>query len=668
MLEICALTYNDLAPVMPITGIIPDSGGTIGRGNDNFIILPDPASLVSRQHLRFSLDTGNTYKITNISSSNTVFVNEQELGPGMGCLLRDQDKIMLGGYVLQARHTTQRANEATTPASPAAPGVSEEDDFIMAILGSGTGTRAMPAAPKEESDNLPNPFAPSPNASVQRDPVKALNERGVELGSLDNSRVDDLFKAGNVADVSRDPLSIPVGQRLDRESSLDPLAIFGNDSGGVFDDILQPAKSAPASAGRLNPGLGPEIGGLFRMPESGEKPVFETQSFEKPRFEVPLFDPASILSAETVPPESIAQPETVSPTVPDLPRQPTVGAGAPQESGDTGGAGGLGSIDAFIAGLSGGNVPASESPQHGIPDDLLFASLLSTERNGDTVPSRFSREEHAKMPDAEAASRPSGDDNDERLPGELFSGNPFSVAPPSPSPSPSVESPSSGEIPGAVASPTPVAVATSPLNAPAMEALYKAFIEGLGVALPGRTALDEAFMNTLGRLLRHYTQGVVELIAGRAIVKQAVKANITVIAPERNNPLKFSPDGEAALLYLLGRPFPGFMEPVEAVRTAFIDLRGHQIGVISGMQSALGHVLNSFDPAALRNAEPSHGFLDNVFPSRRKAQLWDAYARYFQTTRENAMDHFQSFFGAAFLEAYEKAISTVQAGDKAGKS
>ena len=232
-----------------------------------------------------------------------------------------------------------------------------------------------------------------------------------------------------------------------------------------------------------------------------------------------------------------------------------------------------------------------------------------------------------------------------------------------------------GQVPEAVdpapvshRQPVPDKAAPPPAASADMAELYGAFIEGLGVELPGRSTLDKAFMKTLGQMMRGYAQGAVDLIAVRAIVKQAVRANVTLIAPERNNPLKFSSDGNAALLYLLGKPFPGFMGPVEAIQNAFTDLRAHQVGVVSGMHSALNHVLHCFDPATIGGGESAApGLLEQALPSRRKARLWDAYERYFETMRENVADRFQDFFGAAFVKAYEDAISALQSGERAGR-
>ena len=46
-------------------------------------------------------------------------------------------------------------------------------------------------------------------------------------------------------------------------------------------------------------------------------------------------------------------------------------------------------------------------------------------------------------------------------------------------------------------------------------------------------------------------------------------------------------------------------------------------------------------------------------PVARKARLWEAYQNYFQTTRNEAQDRFQEFFGQAFLKAYDEATASL---------
>lgn len=100
MLDIVALSYNELPPVVPVRGVIPDEGGTIGRDTENTLSLPDPARLVSRKHGRFFRE-GAIYYIANISDGNAFFIGEKEVAAGARCPLANGDLLQIGGYVLR---------------------------------------------------------------------------------------------------------------------------------------------------------------------------------------------------------------------------------------------------------------------------------------------------------------------------------------------------------------------------------------------------------------------------------------------------------------------------------------------------------------------------------------------------------------------------------------
>ncbi|MDR1063942.1 MAG: type VI secretion system-associated FHA domain protein TagH [Azoarcus sp.] len=613
MLEIQALTYNDLPPVVPIAGTVSGEGATIGRGAGNAVVLPDPMNVISRRHLQLAREASGAYRVSNISGANMVFVNSIELGPGAGCTLQNGDRISLGGYVLQVRYMAQ------APAVAAVPG----DDFLAsATLGV---ARPAPASLPEGDDPLGALMHGS--AADRRDPMQTLNERGLELGSLD-SKSDGLINGEDAGNMARELVSDPLsgraaGGQLVCDPSLDPLAIFGDGggSGGAFDDILQSGKNDGVGATHMDLTHGSDLGSLFNLPESSGQADGQPSPPPGPG-KASSPPPGGLIGDLGGIDDLIAPPPgpgKVSPLSPgdligdlggiDDPIAPPSGTDKvlpPPSPGRL--IGDLGNIDDLIAGLAPGGKQEAPSSDASLPDDGHAAAAAAPPAAA----------QPAAQPAAAVASAPE---------------------------------------------PAPVEAAAS-LDA---EALCKAFIEGLGIDLPGRTALDKTFMKTLGQMLRNYAQGTVDLIASRAIVKQEVRANVTLIAPERNNPLKFSSDGDAALLYLLGKPFPGFMGPVEAVRSAFTDLRAHQIGLVSGMRSAFNHILQCFDPALIGNNDPVRGLLDQAMPSRRKARLWDAYEQYFAETQASVADRFQSFFGAAFVKAYEDAIRTLQAGEKAGK-
>jgi type VI secretion system FHA domain protein len=172
-------------------------------------------------------------------------------------------------------------------------------------------------------------------------------------------------------------------------------------------------------------------------------------------------------------------------------------------------------------------------------------------------------------------------------------------------------------------------------------------------------------MRLLGQLLREATRGSVELLAARAALKREMRADVTMIGAQKNNPLKFSPSAEAALQHLLGPQVPGFMAPAPAMRDAFDDLRAHQLGVMAGMRAALEGVLGLFDPARLESQLAQRGGgLSSLLPSGRKARLWELFQQLFAQLQREAQDDFDELFGKAFLRAYEAQLDRL--GDEPG--
>jgi len=218
---------------------------------------------------------------------------------------------------------------------------------------------------------------------------------------------------------------------------------------------------------------------------------------------------------------------------------------------------------------------------------------------------------------------------------------------------------------------TPVAAPSTPSAAPSAtphaappagtDALLAAFSRGLGLPqLQPPGGLTPAFMEHLGLVVREAVQGTVELLIARAATKREVRADVTMIVSKNNNPLKFSPDVDFALMQLINPQGGGFMGPAEAMRDAYDDLRAHQIGFIAGMRAALASVLARFTPAELEARLTSRSLFDSVLPANRKAKLWDLYEQRYQDISREAEDDFHSLFGREFLKAYEAQIEQLQ--------
>ncbi|WP_457419475.1 type VI secretion system-associated FHA domain protein TagH [Roseateles sp. P5_E7] len=205
--------------------------------------------------------------------------------------------------------------------------------------------------------------------------------------------------------------------------------------------------------------------------------------------------------------------------------------------------------------------------------------------------------------------------------------------------------------------------APPPATGPAGDttALLDALMTGLGLPTTPLQTLTPATMQLVGELLRESTRGAVELLRARAALKQEVRAEVTMIVTQGNNPLKFSPNVDTALSHLLGPTAPGFLTPARAMRDAFDDLRAHEIGVMAGMRAALDGVLARFDPQTLDNTITKRGALASLLPGSRKAQLWEQFQQLYTQLSREAADDFHTLFGRAFLKAYEAQLIALDA-------
>lgn len=186
----------------------------------------------------------------------------------------------------------------------------------------------------------------------------------------------------------------------------------------------------------------------------------------------------------------------------------------------------------------------------------------------------------------------------------------------------------------------------------------RALRQGLGVAT-GTFGPDQA--RRVGQLLRAMTRGTLELLTARLVAKRELGAAATQLRARENNPLKFSPDVDAALTHLLGPSEPGFLEPRAAVDEAFDDLRAHQVALLAGMRAALDTVMSRFDPAALEQRLAPGGALENLIPANRRAKLWSAYGEEYVRIVGEIEEDFDALLGPAFLKAYQAQLEALAA-------
>lgn len=224
-----------------------------------------------------------------------------------------------------------------------------------------------------------------------------------------------------------------------------------------------------------------------------------------------------------------------------------------------------------------------------------------------------------------------------------------------PAPAPEIERPAQAPLPEPVA-PDPAASEPSAGSAANRPDLLQAFLRGAGLdKLRIDTEQAEAQMEAIGRSYRLMVQGLIDVLRARASLKGEFRMQQTMIQPVENNPLKFAPNADEALLLLLRRDSQAFMAPEQAVNDSFHDLRAHQLAVMAGVEAAIKHLLKRFEPGELEarmGSKPSG--LSNLFGGSRQAQYWQQFTALYSEISREAEDDFQDLFGREFSRAYEE--------------
>lgn len=125
MIKITVVSYNNQRSLEPRCAIFGREGGTLGRSEENFFVLPDAKHLVSRVQASVKSD-GQRHTIVSLSQANPVLLNGVELEFERETPFKPSDEIQVGPYVLFAEAHLAAVVERPAPAlaivsAPSAP-------------------------------------------------------------------------------------------------------------------------------------------------------------------------------------------------------------------------------------------------------------------------------------------------------------------------------------------------------------------------------------------------------------------------------------------------------------------------------------------------------------------------------------------------------------------
>lgn len=190
-----SLTFQSSGTVPPNAGPVRMVGGslTLGRSEQNDIVLPDPDRTISGQHCVIEDHRGNIVVVD--LSTNGTFLNYGKIPLGRTPTpLNDGDILCVGGYEILVSIKAQVADTLADPAPAPAPSAPRTDmggfldplgedggdgDFLDDLLGSAATGPAGLKSPDPADDPLGDEFLPplpDPAPVAQSDHGSALND------------------------------------------------------------------------------------------------------------------------------------------------------------------------------------------------------------------------------------------------------------------------------------------------------------------------------------------------------------------------------------------------------------------------------------------------------------------------------------------------------------
>ncbi|WP_419964209.1 type VI secretion system-associated FHA domain protein TagH [Pantoea vagans] len=583
-------------------------GGTIGRGVDNNLVLPDDDRTLSRLQAIVHITANGECRLTNRGNVTRVLLNDIPLERGRQVELQDGDILGIDDYQLlvsdlnsaqqpQAERAVPRPEPVQPAAAPREP-VAEKASTTAAI-------------PSEIWDSLAKEFSISDDLSKRKAVPEMPDAHPLTAPARpDRNPEDPLAQLINDA-----PLDY--GQQPKNSSLFDDGdALFAQQS--IFDDRTPSTLAAQQHT----------------TPKQAETPTAELDPLS-------LFDgesgadvrnhddPLGLMMGNAVP---LTQPEPAKPATLHVPPQPEikpepVAPRSPEQASVS-----LNEMENSPL-FSGVDLPVDDQPHSEAPRPTLLADEAESGQTDAVNPQNDYG--GITLPTPQAVQRaPSPTPKGRLRIDPVASGHQHAAA---------VQPPTSSQSSG------------DALKGELLDAL----LEGMGLRdLQPTPQFDREQMLQFGQMLSMFSQGTVALLSSRSILKRGVKADMTVILDDANNPFKLLPSGKTVLMQMFGSRMPGFMPPRQAVRDALIDLQAHQLGMIAGIRAIIASMLQSFNPEQLEEEARQAGSVSRIgLPGSRKAALWEHFVERYGETAGEIEDDFHTLFGEAFLHAYDLEVN-----------
>ena len=146
-----------------------------------------------------------------------------------------------------------------------------------------------------------------------------------------------------------------------------------------------------------------------------------------------------------------------------------------------------------------------------------------------------------------------------------------------------------------------------------------------------------------------------DLLSARTDFKNEFRLSRTILKPEENNPLKFSPNVDEALRIFLSPVSSGYLGLEESVQESLVDMKHHQIALIAGLQAIFREFHSLMTPQRY-TVEADTGVKALLQSITRKSRNWEQFCACCERLESESSNGIFGHFSDIFADAYEERI------------
>ncbi len=638
-----------------------EQGGSIGRGDGNTWVLPDPDKFLSSKHCVVSFEQGQFY-ITD-TSTNGLFLNGASLPVGRNnrVSVSEGDTLDLGEYRL--RVGLEKVAAKISPFAEAAP----IEPPPLANSGAQWGALEPTPQATDGADLFPvgagaggDPFYdPSMDPFAAKDP---FGLGGAKPADAFANSADPFTNPADPFANPADPFAKITSNQPDNPFAADPFG--GGDMFGGPDPFAPPKPQAvpgftqqegrnPLHDAISLPKIASNPPGPAAIPDDFWNSLGGASAADE--LGMPAFKPVDPFASgdPLATPPPAANPFVPPPVAPPPPPPPAFKAEPASPPPTTAAPDALGENPFAHLGQTGAASPLPLDASEGqvYPIGSAFSTHVPQANPGKVPLSdrlKAMQDNEAQEPSAGWGLPP------EAHPGQQPPAQPVPPAAPpvqQPITPPPQMPPIAQAVPSAAQSGAGV-VRQAPIHDSGVQNLTAA----LGLSGQLSAEQEQVLPQLIGEMTRESISGLLQILRARNSIKNEFRIAVTTIQPRENNPIKFATDVDDALELLFVRSSKGYKPPVESVQDSFESIMDHQVAILAGIRAAFKSLLSRFDPLQLEQQFERLGKTGGILPGMKGAKCWSAYDDFYQDLIGNFENSFQNLFGDEFVQAYEEQL------------